>query len=89
MVIHKDFTVSADELQWVDRDDLVEVIPGLRYQTPHHFYEHTLCVFLNGVRVERNNDDGFFIVDDHTFEMRESLPLPRFRITVFYLKKET
>jgi len=87
MVIARDFTVSADALRWVDRDDLTEVVPGLRYRTPAHFYEGTLVVFVNGVRVERDNYDGFFIVDDETFEMQQTYMFPEFRITAGYMQK--
>ena len=88
MVVRKDFVVGADNLVWIDRDSLVELVPSRRFRTPTHFYEGTLCVFVNGVHVEKNNDDGFIVIDDETFEMREDTPLPRFRVTVGYVKKE-
>lgn len=88
MVIHKDFAISAENVRWIDRDDLTEVVPGLRFQTPHRFYEQTLGVFINGLRVELGNDDGYVIIDDQTIEMKESCPLPYMRVTVAYVIKE-
>lgn len=87
MVIHRDFTATTDVLRWIDRGDLIEVVPGQRFRTPDHFYEDTLSVFISGVRVERNNDDGFVIVDDQTFQLNAVYPLPRFRVSVGYIKK--
>jgi hypothetical protein len=87
MAVVQDFTVSADLLRWVDRGDLTEVVPGLRFRTPAHFYEDTLVVFVNGSRVERSNFDGFFIVDDETFEMNQAYLFPEFRITAGYVQK--
>lgn len=86
-MVRKDFGVSGKAITWVDRDNLIEVIPGLRYQTPDRFYENTLAVFLNGVRVEKNNADGFTVNDDRTFTMRNAFPLPAFRVSVGYVKK--
>ena len=87
MVVVRDFTVSADALRWVDRDDLTEVVPGLRYQTPFHFYEDTLIIFINGIRVERDNLDGFTIIDDQTFLMNQTYLFPEYRITAGYVQK--
>lgn len=87
MVVVRDFTASAEAMTWVDRDELTELVPGLRYQAPDHFYESTLVVFLNGLRVEKDNYDGFFVVDDQTFEMNQTYPFPQYRISVGYVKK--
>jgi hypothetical protein len=87
LVIHKDFTVSAENLTWVGRADLVELVPGRRFQTPDHFYSATFTMFLNGVLVEKNNDDGYVIIDDQTFETKETYLLPRMRVSVGYVKK--
>lgn len=87
MAIVQDFTVGADLLRWVDRGDLTEVVPGLRFRTPATFYEDTLAVFLDGVRVERSNLDGFVIIDDETFEMNQAYLYPEYRITAGYVQK--
>jgi len=88
MVVAKDFAVSAEDVRWVDRENLIEVTPGLLFRTPEHFYEHTLCVFINGNKVERLDDIGYTIIDDETFKMRMALAYPQFSISVFYVMKE-
>jgi hypothetical protein len=87
VVVAVNFTTSAEALTWVDRDGLDELVPGLRYQAPEHFFENTLIVFLNGLRVEKGNYDGFFVIDDQTFEMNQAYLYPQYRISVGYVKK--
>ena len=87
MPVHIDFTVSAEAVRWVGMDDLTELVAGKRFQTPEHYYEHTLVVFLNGVRVEQGNDDGYNVLDDETFEMKETYA-SYFRISCGYVMKE-
>lgn len=86
MPVFVDFTVSADDLTWLGQDDLTS-ITATQWRTPDHFYEDTLVVFINGLRVEKDNDDGYNIIDDETFEMKETYPT-RFRISCGYVKKE-
>jgi hypothetical protein len=87
VVVVVNFTTSAEALTWVDRDGLTELVPGLRYQAPDHFFENTLVVFLNGLRVEMDDYDGFTILDDQTFEMNQEYLYPQYRISVGYVKK--
>ena len=87
MAVVQDFTVSADLLRWVDRGGLTELVPGQRFRTPSTFFADTLVVFLNGVRVERSNLDGFVIIDDETFEMNQTYLYPEYRITAGYVQK--
>lgn len=86
MGIAHDFTVSAEAVTPVQMSELTLVAPK-QYETPDHFYEHTLMVFVNGVRVEDDNDDGFTVIDDQTFEMTEAYPANT-RISCHYVKKE-
>ena len=90
MVVKVDFAPSGADLVWVDRDDLVLISSAPdRFRTPDKFLSSTLVVFINGVRVEQSNDDGFVIVDDETFELTDSVMiLPNFRVSVGYVKKE-
>lgn len=76
----------ANNLVWVQHDDLVELAPGKRYGTPDAFFEESLAVFIQGLKVEPDNDDGYIVLDDHTFEMRETYDAS-LRVTCAYLKK--
>lgn len=75
----------SDNLVWVTMEQLTK-IDVRTYRTPHDFFPESLAVFVNGVRVENTNDDGFDILDDNTFELKESYPA-NFRISAGYLKK--
>ena len=86
MGIAHDFTVSAEAVTPVQMDELTP-LGGNQYQTPDHFYEHTLLVFVNGLRVEEDNDDGFTVLNDYSFELKETYPA-NFRISCHYVKKE-
>lgn len=81
-----DFVVSAEDFIWREMGDLSLIAPR-QYRPADHFYEDTLVVFVNGVRVEQQNDDGFTIIDDETFEMKETYPAQT-RISCGYVKKE-
>ncbi len=87
MVVQVDFTVGADNLTWLNEEDLTQIVANKRFQTPDAFYETTLVVFLNGVRVEQSNDDGYNIIDEDVFEMKETYP-SHFRVSCGYVKKE-
>lgn len=87
MGITKNFVVSAEAIRWVVMEDLTPLIAGKRFETPDHFYDHTLLVFLNGVRVERTNDDGYNVLSSNVFEMKETYPT-YFRISCGYVMKE-
>lgn len=88
MVVHKDFTVSAENLRWVGPDELNPVIPGKRYKTPSKFYEDTLIVMFRGLPLSKNNDDGFIIIDDETFELKETYNGTRDWFMAGYIIKE-
>ena len=88
MVVRADFTVSAENLTWTGPSTLTEIIPGVRFRTPDHYYENTLIVMLNGLPLSAENDDGYTVIDDETFELKEALPFPRSWIMVGYVKKE-
>jgi len=76
----------ANNLAWASTDELIELIAGKKYRTPEPFYEDTIAVFINGLRVERDAEDGFAVLDDLTFEMKETYP-SGFRISAGYMKK--
>lgn len=88
MPVHADFTVSADNLNWIGPSSLSIIIPYKRFRTPDHFYDNTLLVMRRGLPVAAENDDGYTIVDDETFEMKEPLSGPLDWIMVGYVKKE-
>lgn len=78
----------AENLVWNVMEELTEVVPGNTYRTPYSFFEDSLVVFLNGVRLERTNEDGYDILDNQTFKLRETYPVPRHRISVGYMKTD-
>lgn len=70
MVIHEDFSISAENLNWIGPDELTSFGGGV-YQTPDKFFEQTLLVMFRGLPLAKNNEDGYVILDDQTFEMKE------------------
>lgn len=77
----------ANNLVWKTMDELITIIPGNTFKTPDRFHEASLAVFLNGVRLEKSNDDGYTVLNDETFELKETYHTPRHRISVGYLQK--
>jgi hypothetical protein len=74
-------------LKWVGPADLVEVVPGTTFMTPDHFYEETLAVAFRGVLYAKDNEDGFNILDDRTFELKRPFSQARDWLMVGYVKK--
>lgn len=87
MPVQADFTISAENFQRIDMNQLTEMTTMKRFKTPHRFFEHTLIVFQNGLRVEKDNEDGWIIIDDETFELKENYP-NNYRISCIYVKKD-
>jgi len=75
------------ELDWVGQSELTTIIPGKRFITPHRFVEESLAVAVRGLLVSQENDDGFTIIDDQTFEMKETYTHSKDWIMCGYLKK--
>ena len=75
----------ADNLYWASLDELTEIITNKRYSTPHKFFPNTLAVFLNGKKVDRNAANGFTVIDDHTFELKETYDCSM-KVSVGYMK---
>lgn len=76
----------ADNLVWASMEELIQIDPMKVFETPHEFYPNTLAVFINGNRVEQPNDDGWVLINDKTFELKEDYP-DHFRVSVGYLRK--
>jgi len=87
MVVRVDFTTVAADLTWVGPAELIELVAGRRYQTPDRFVEGTLLVMHNGLPVHEDNDDGWTLINDQTFELKEPLIQPASWLMVGYIKK--
>ena len=72
----------ATNLTWDSLEDLTK-LDDYTYQTTKKFYPDSLAIFLNGQRLEKNND-GYEIIDDQTFKLKLNYP-SNFFITVGYL----
>lgn len=77
-------SVCSDCLIWVTEEDLT-AIDATTYRTPHPFYIDSLAVFVNGIRIEQTNDDGFDILDNETFRLKQTYPAD-FRISAGYMR---
>ncbi len=71
MPIHQDFSVSADNLLWIGPSHLLS-LGGGAYQTPDKFYENTLLVMYRGLPLAKENDDGYEVLNDQVFKLKES-----------------
>lgn len=78
----------SNNLYWAAEDELTEVAPG-RWQTPHKFFPDTLAVFLNGKKVDKFRPNGFTIIDDRTFELKQDYNKCAMKVSVGYMKNET
>jgi len=84
-VITADFSNKADFV-WRFIADLVEILPGEKWQTPEKFVQESLCVAINGQMLNADADNGFVINDDETFSLK--IPITRsFFILVGYIKQ--
>lgn len=86
MVIHEDFSISAENLSWVGPSELTNLGGGL-FQTPDKFFEQTLLVMFRGLPLARENEDGYTIVDEQTFELKEPQSSALDWYMVGYVKK--
>ena len=74
MTVSVDFTARrANNLVFKDKTELTVLVPNQRWQTPHKFVEKSLCVYENGQTLDRVSDNGFVVLSDQTFELREPL----------------
>lgn len=87
MVVTVDFTTTGADLTYVGPTVLTEIIPGTRFRTPDRFVETTLCVYHNGLPLHKDNADGWTLVDDQTFTLKEPLTQPASWLMVSYIKK--
>lgn len=77
----------AGNLQWLQMEDLIE-LNDTDYQTPDPFFEESLAVFLNGQKLEQSTDNGFIVLNNQTFRLKQNYPPERnMRVTVGYLIK--
>jgi len=81
--------VLPADLVWKGPSDLTTIIAGKRYQTPDRFFEESLVVAIRGLIVADENVDGFTIIDDQTFEMKETYTKPKDWIMCGYVKKSS
>jgi len=77
---------AGGDLRWVCCDDLTELVPGKVYQTPDKFVPESLVVMIRGLAVCRENLDGFVVIDDQTFAMKETYDRPLDWLMVGYTK---
>ena len=75
------------DLVWKGPADLTEIIPGRIFSTPEKFYEDTLAIAMRGLLISKDNDDGFIILDDQTFELKRPFSQARDWLMVGYVKK--
>jgi len=83
-MILADFTPKSKFVS-LDRSDLVEVVPGIRFQTPHKFDELSVSIAVQGQTIGREEDNGFLVIDNQTIEFKESVPA-LFFIRVSYMR---
>jgi len=74
-------------LVWRGPTELVPVIPGKRYITPDKFQDETIVIAVRGLIVHRENEDGYVVIDDMTFEMKEWLLKPNDWVMCGYVIK--
>ncbi|MBD3408532.1 MAG: hypothetical protein GF411_20580 [Candidatus Lokiarchaeota archaeon] len=78
----------ASNLYWAGEDELVDLGGGV-WQTPHDFFDETLAVFVNGKKVDRHRSNGFEVLSDNTFKMKDTHPSScGAKISVGYMKNE-
>jgi hypothetical protein len=77
----------ANNLYWAGSDELIDLGSG-SYETPHRFYEDTLAVFINGKKLDKNLDNGFVVINDTTFQLKQPGKGCNEKITVGYMKNE-
>jgi len=78
---------TGANLVWVGPSELTTIIAGKRFQTPDKFYVDSLTVALRGLTLSQDNDDGFIILDDQTFELKQAYTSPGDWVMCGYMKK--
>jgi hypothetical protein len=76
----------SDNLKWESELNGLTEPSADRFETSEPFFPQTLAVFVNGIKVNPEADDGFIILDDQTFEMKETLR-PKDCVSVGYMSK--
>jgi hypothetical protein len=85
MTVRVDLTPSGAALTWAGPSQLVD-LGGGQYRTPHKFVPTTLLVMHRGLPVAAENADGYTVLDEETFELKEPLTRPASWLMVGYVK---
>jgi len=80
--------IPGRDLVWIGPSQLTELVAGKVYRTPDRFVPLSLTVMIRGLMVSKENDDGFDIIDDETFMMKETYTRPKDWMMVGYIKAE-